>query len=428
MKGTQDKSYSGECCHQEVECINQYELIRKYRCRDCGAVMMCECDRAYGERFLPHQLGEGSKLETRERVEVTHGFHFAVCPECRGLSAVAAPMAQGFGRTSKIRRYYWREIYFAETERKADWDDAHPSATDSERADMHRLIEEEVLAAVKANHARSPKYDFSEPSDAEVLERHGVTIVALKAEYAESPLKGAVIALGNETISVEDFAIRYFEAQGWSAMRLESVPLHALFATMMWMLIEDPHDPKVRMVGYGCRKAFEEGRRGEVIWAFQPDDFGTPGYGARRRAAINRHLDKIVYDRDELLWLYDYWLNYSENLRQYLWAHRDADAERARKLIEILPGQHIRAILRYLIDDYWGHYLGWPDLLLWRGDDILLVEVKSSSDRLSGDQKRWIADNEAILKLPFQLVKVHRSHGRRGRSQQAGAGFPDSPE
>jgi hypothetical protein len=54
--------------------------IRKYRCRSCGKVMLCSCDREHGQRFLPHQLGHGAELETKQRNEqmyLRRGFQFA---------------------------------------------------------------------------------------------------------------------------------------------------------------------------------------------------------------------------------------------------------------------------------------------------------------------------------------------------------------
>ena len=38
------------------------------------------------------------------------------------------------------------------------------------------------------------------------------------------------------------------------------------------------------------------------------------------------------------------------DFREYLWAHREADVQRARKLIEVLPANVIVRILRYLAD------------------------------------------------------------------------------
>jgi hypothetical protein len=101
-----------QCAHRSVSCLNEFEFIRKYRCADCGGVMMCACDADVGRAFLPHQLEEGSDYGTRARVRVNLGFLPAACRECRGLPREAHPAAEIHGRTSKIKRYYWREIWF----------------------------------------------------------------------------------------------------------------------------------------------------------------------------------------------------------------------------------------------------------------------------------------------------------------------------
>ena len=44
--------------------------------------------------------------------------------------------------------------------------------------------------------------------------------------------------------------------------------------------------------------------------------------------------------------------------------------------------------------------------------------MKSSKDKLSEDQKRWIEANASVLKLPFKLVKIHKVPGR----EQSGEG------
>jgi hypothetical protein len=83
------------CAHGVVECVNPYELIRKYRCLACKAVMMCECDREFGTRFLSHQLERGTELKSQKRVPVTLGFRPNICRECRGLPAEPAPHDEG---------------------------------------------------------------------------------------------------------------------------------------------------------------------------------------------------------------------------------------------------------------------------------------------------------------------------------------------
>ncbi|MHB9880653.1 VRR-NUC domain-containing protein [Pacificimonas sp. ICDLI1SI03] len=395
------------CHHPDRACLNQHELIRKYRCADCGAVMMCACDEVRGHRFLPHQLSEGCELDTQERVPVTHGFQEGVCSECRGLPADPAPAAAIHGRTSKIRRYYWRELFFAKEAALHDWDSEHPDATHDERRSAQSAIEKAVLQDIKELHASAPKYAFTEKSQAEVIDQYSVEVEPLQATYAKVGRKGAQIVVGDEIISAEEFALRHYSGQGWQVLQLESVPFHALFGVMMWIVIQDPIDPKNRIVSFGDRTAYEERRTKEPIWTHLPSDFGSAGYGIRRATAIEKHFDEFLHD-DDLEWLFDYWRFHSENLRQYLWAHRPEDVERARKLLEILPPQTIKAILHYLVQDYWGRYLGWPDLLLHREGEFRFVEVKSSSDRLSDDQKRWIADNHNVLKLPFSIAKIHR--------------------
>ena len=175
----------------------------------------------------------------------------------------------------------------------------------------------------------------------------------------------------------------------------------------MWLLIQDVRDPLNRIVSFGDRAAYEERREKPPIWTDLPEDFGTKGYATRRASAIEEHFELLA--PDALPWLFDYWEQPSANLRQYLWAHRAGDVGRARQIVEILPPVTLLAILRYLVADYWNHFLGWPDLLLHRDGAFLFVEVKSSSDRLSEDQKRWIADNHDTLQLPFRIAKIHRT-------------------
>lgn len=68
----------------------------------------------------------------------------------------------------------------------------------------------------------------------------------------------------------------------------------------------------------------------------------------------------------------------------------------------------IISILDYLVADYWRRYLGWPDLLAFTHDEHMFVEVKSTNDRLSEDQKRWIEDNSTYLHFPFKLAKIRK--------------------
>ena len=376
---------------------------------------MCSCEEGFAHCFLPHQTSEGVELETQHPIPVTLGFQKGVCNTCRGLPEEAQPAAEIYGRTSKIERYYWREIYFETTRRFADWADQHgytnhqTAHRDNRRT--YNAFRKEVVNEFKELQNRSPKYTYRERSQEEIIREHKVEVVRLDGVYVHHTEREVKIAEGGNTYSVEEFAALHYRQQGYDTLFLESRPFHAIFAIFMWLLIQDAADPLVRIVGFGDRTAFDEGRKGDVIWTHLPQDFGTSGYATRRVDAIKKQFALIPNERRELLWTFDYWVEPSSDLRQYLWAHRSEDVERARRLVSLLPMDVLDRILRYLIAGYWKRYTGWPDLLIYKPDDYFFVEVKSSKDKLREDQKNWIQGNSTDLHVPFKVVKIHKKEG-----------------
>ena len=400
------------CAHPNVHCLNEHELIRKYRCEDCSAVMMCACDEKIGREHLPHQLGRAVEFETQQRIPVTAGFQTRICRECRRLPPIAHPKAESYGSASKIKRYYWRELAFKEMELLSDWLTSRGSdaPNPAEKKEARDRFEKEALDEIKRLHERLPKYSFREESQAEIIRKYGVEVIDLAAAYAANPPeRGAAVLDGGGLCTIEEFASRYFRKLGYQTLFMESVPFHVLFGTFMWLLIQDAGDPRTKMVSFGDRLVYEARQPPKLISMIHPLDFGRAGYAQRRAEAIDEHFALIKNDRAELRWLFDYWLQPSAPLRQYLWAHREEDIARARQLIEILLPEAITRILRYLVGAYWDRYLGWPDLLVYRDAEFFFAEVKSSGDKLREAQKRWIADNHRHLKFAFKLIKVHKT-------------------
>ena len=403
-----------DCAHSAVCCINPYELIRKYWCDSCGEVMMCACEEEFAHSFLPHQLNFGNELNTRRRIPVTLGFQKGICNTCRGIPEEAHPKAPLYGRTSKIVRYYWREIHFETIRRFAEWAESQ-GYTDwlkarFEHKEKYNRIEKEIIRETKELHKQSPKYVYLEESQNEILTKYQVKIVKLEGVYDKKAGRGVAILEEGKLFSPEEFAAHNFERLGYKVVFTESVPFHALFGIFMWLLIQDHGDPNVRMVGFGDRFAFEQGIGGKQIWTFLPEDFGTSGYALRRAKAIDEHFASLLdmENKEDLLWAFDYWAEPSAKLRQYLWAHRDEDVAKAREIVSILPVDVTMRILRYLVGNYWGRYLGWPDLIVYNHNEFFFAEVKSSKDKLSEEQKKWIRANSIDLHLPFKLVKIHK--------------------
>ncbi len=373
--------------------------------------MMCACEEDFARQYLPHQSSHGTELHTRKEIPVTLGFQKDVCNACRGLPEEAYPKAPLYGRTSKIVRYYWREIEFraipkfskwAKTQGYSDWLEAlvkHQNVYDS--------VEREAVEEIKELHEHSPKYAYREESQKEVLNKHKVEIVRLDGIYKKVKT-GTAILDGETPYSPEEFVARHFERLGYKVLFAESVPFHVLFGIFLWFLIQGPGDPNLQMAVFGDRIAFETKENGKEILTILPTDFGTSGYAIRRADAIERHFAMLPKSKDELLWIFDYLIEPSADLRQYLWAHRPEDITRAREIASILPIDVTMRILRYLLGDYWRRYCGWPDLLIYRQDEFFFAEVKSSNDKLSGDQKDWIRGNSAKLHLPFKLIKIHK--------------------
>ena len=375
---------------------------------------MCTCEQAFGTRFLPHQLSESRDAGTHARVPVTLGFQPNVCRECRGLPIDAFPVAEIYGRGSKIKRYYWRELLQRELELYGEWAIAHDAnpvfPTDEAAKIARKQAAEQALDEIKQLHETAPKYAFAtEPTQADVISECEVEVVPLSATYIRNPsVRRVEVRWDGQVVGVEDYVERHYRKQGYECISVESVPFHVLFGIYLWLVIQGPDDDRVQICAFGDRNAFDNGEAGKTIWCQKPDDFGTTEYAIRRKKAIDEHFSKILTP-DEVDSLFEYWLEPSGRLRQYLWAHRDADVQSARQLIHILPPEVLFRILRYLVDSYWERHLGWPDLLVYRGDEFFFVEVKSSNDKLSSDQKRWIRDNHKILKLPFKLAKIHKS-------------------
>lgn len=386
------------CKHNKIKCINPYEYIRKYKCEDCLEIMMCECEKFIGEKFLSHQLNTGIILETKERVKVTLGFVKSICPECRGEIPINAPIAKIHDRTSKIQRYYWREIFFETCKQYYD------ETGNLELADGHsnrfEEIRKQVIKNIQVQHEVNPKYTYLEVSQEEIIKKNNIELITKKVEHVKDNEKKIKINDNGILKEVEDYAGDCFRKQGYQILKCESRPFHVLFAVFFWQIIQDYSDLRVRNVFISkMQDHFIERAIYEVAL---PEDFGAIGYYPRRKNEILMHIQKL----NNIEQLFEQWLIPSFTLRIYLWAYEEESISRARKILQIFSINDIKKILLYLIESYWENYVGWPDLLVYNEKEFFFVEVKSSSDKLCEDQKHWIIGNFERLKFKYKIFKT----------------------
>jgi hypothetical protein len=251
-----------------------------------------------------------------------------------------------------------------------------------------------------------PKRQNATTGSRRIIDEYGIEVIPLKASYVANAGRRVLIADGDESCGVEEYACRHFNRLGYSTTLLENRPIHVLFATYMWPVVQDASDRRSRIVGFSDRAAYDARIKRKLIWTRLPADFGKPEYAARRVKHIKQHIAGLTAERLEMQRVFDRWLGPSSDLRNYLWAHRAEHIQVARQLIDVMPVDTLVEVLRYLIEHYWGRYAGWPDLLVHRDNEFMLVEVKSAGDKLRAAQLKWMRGNHERLHLPFKLVEI----------------------
>lgn len=273
----------------------------------------------------------------------------------------------------------------------------------------YKEIEKQVLREIKDQHETAPKYQYSELSQQEVIDRAKTEVIQVPVEHVRGKERKVGIRKEGRVLSAEEFATEYFRESGYSVLETESVPFHALFGIFMYLLISDPTDFNTRISSFGNRADYEDGLRPMRMISFiKPNDFGTSGYFQRRKIQIERHFIELddFSDLEELEWLFDLWSVASADFRHYLWAHREQDLEKARSVTKVLGLENLKRVLLYMVRNYWKNHCGWPDLLVFDDSGFFFCEVKSSKDRLSENQKNWLLGNHEFMKFPAKILKL----------------------
>lgn len=194
--------------------------------------MMCKCDEDFARRFLPHQINNAVDKDTQLRIPINLGFQEEICNVCRNISEEAHPKAEIYGSTSKVKRYYWREIAIETIRRFGEW--AIKQGYNDWLMVRHQYkeeydeIERVVIDEIQELHQKKPKYTYSEESQNEVLTKYKVEVISITGTCLKSELRKAILIENEVKFSVEEYAAKYFIQNGYQVLVTESIPFHVL--------------------------------------------------------------------------------------------------------------------------------------------------------------------------------------------------------
>lgn len=190
--------------------------------------------------------------------------------------------------------------------------------------------------------------------------------------------------------SVEEMCLSYFRSQGWKGYHAEGRIVRTLFAYLFYDVLF-LYIPNVFQTAYQTC----------------PLDLHTDVFYAARASEINHRLVEIENGQGERL-MREVWDREHERQTNAVGLNWDYDIEDLAELIRCFDGSALAAICKVMAQEYRQRGSGVPDLILWRTTDqsesgrerdtapgkaqgeVMFVEVKSESDRLSDTQRVWL--------------------------------------
>jgi hypothetical protein len=363
-------------------------------------VYICNCEKDLALTFLPHQVNSAQEYGTGKQFRVT-GFAPKMCAECRGEAETPHPRAAIYGQKGKVERYYWREILNTYYQNAFEWMDQNSEKVKdilefekkfpADAKDLKRKAKDYWKTIAKQN----PKYDMRETSNAEFLSTVYIPEEHIFVEYRQiekgDQKVGKWVEQDGNLATVEQIAIENYASQGYSVLRCERLLISTWIAVFLCTSIQDTTDPRVQMFFRNSTKGWApKNRNTRLIGIALPEDFGSAEFYVRRKDVISSTID-YLRKADNLLVVFDDFLEASESLRDYLWVNSDEAVSLARTVLEVLPKDIVISSIEWAIQDFWQRQPGWSDLFIYNGNEYKFVEVKSPHDELSQEQMQWFA-------------------------------------
>ncbi|KAL2212651.1 hypothetical protein CC79DRAFT_1318587 [Sarocladium strictum] len=187
--------------------------------------------------------------------------------------------------------------------------------------------------------------------------------------------------------TVEEMCLSHFRTQGWKGYHAEGGIVRTLFAYLFYDTLF-VYIPNVFQTAYQTC----------------PLDLHTDAFFPARASEINHRLVEIANGEGEQL-LRQVWEREHERRTSVVGLRWDFDVEDLAELVRCFEGSALAAICKVMAQEYKQRGGGIPDLILWRPSEpvpdkpagpgaaqgeVMFVEVKSKSDRLSDTQRLWI--------------------------------------
>lgn len=166
--------------------------------------------------------------------------------------------------------------------------------------------------------------------------------------------------------------IDHFRQLGWEAHHTENHLWNLFFGLLFWEEIFC--DPKA-----GFHNSFE----------LLPTDLLNGSFFTTHKAAIHRKLD-LLSDQNEIKnFLSEMALRFSEDqLGIFSWS--DESLSLLLKAVDLIPPKAQRMILETMAQSYSLYSSGFPDLIIFRDEEVRFIEVKATGDSLKQGQMKMI--------------------------------------
>ena len=198
----------------------------------------------------------------------------------------------------------------------------------------------------------------------------------IKAEKAKKGYPPLFNFNGKEKISSEELGKEYYKSEGYSAVFSENEIWNAFFNQLIYKNI---------------KKLYESGEITTKNYQLFDDEFYR-----ENEPAINDLFNSLM-DIDIREYIESNYKNSSKKLTEDRVKHRS----NVLKAAEHLENNQILIVMHYMIEDYIHHRRGFPDLMVWRDDEMFFAEIKAGSDVLSRIQ---ISAHKTLLKAGIDVV------------------------